>query len=161
MNKGKKKQRKHLCSIHLPPHTSQKQQCQQACDLKYQVQENLEQCFVNWEEFPEAEQQEILEHEIKLAEEALGRAEAEAYLASMASLDPSQQPSSSVLPPTNPREKEMTKEELHQAIGALLQLMMDLTDCVMALTNQVTFLATNSATAAATPAHTKSKDTVK
>ena len=91
-NKGKKKQKKHLCSVHLPPHTSQTQQHQKACDLKYQVQENLEQCFVDWDELPEEEQEEILECEIKLAEEFLDRVETEAYLACM---DPSQHASPS------------------------------------------------------------------
>ena len=59
-------------------------------DLKYQVQENLEQCFVDWEELPEVEQQEILEREIKLAEEALERVEHKQYLASLPTMDPDQ-----------------------------------------------------------------------
>ena len=117
--------------------------------------------MVDWDKLPGAEKQEILEREIKLAEEALDGAESEAYLASMASLDRSQHASSLALHPTNPRNTEMTKEEVHQAIGSLSQLMTDLTDCIMALTNQLTILAASPAVAAATPACTKCKDTVK
>ena len=60
------------------------------------------------------------------------------------------------------------KEEVRQAIGALSQLMHDLTDCVMHLTTQVTILAATNpaatAAAAATggpPIRPKSKDNVK
>ena len=59
-NKGKKKQKKPLRSLHHQERIQQTQQHQKARDLKYQVQESLEQCFVDWEELPEAEQQEIL-----------------------------------------------------------------------------------------------------
>ena len=83
VNKGKKKQKKPLCSIYLQECIQQTQQCQKAHDLKYQVQEKLEQCFVDWEELPEAEQEEILEWEFKLAEEELARVEQQAYLASL------------------------------------------------------------------------------
>ena len=165
VNKGKKKQKKHLHSVHLPPHTSQIQH-QKAHDLKYQVQENLEQCFVDWDELPEAEQEEILEGEIKLAEEALDRAETEAHLARLSSMDPdaSQQASLSTLPSTNPRDMEMTKEEVRQAIGALSTLISELTDCILHLTSQVTLMVANvPATAAATvtSACPKTKDKVK
>ena len=65
------------------------------------------------------------------------------------------------LPSTNPRDMEMIKEEVCQAIGGLSQLMTDLTDREIALTNQVTILAANPAVAAATPACTKTKGNVK
>ena len=142
-NKGKKKQKKPLRSIHLQDRISQQQERQKACDLKYQVQEDLEKRFVDWDELPEAEQEDILEREIKLAEEALKKAELKKYLDTLPTMDPDPdqaQASSSTLPTTT-THVEMTKEEVHQTIGALSQLMHDLTDRVMHLTNQVTILA--------------------
>ena len=83
----------------------------------------------------------------------------------MASIDPSQKASLSTLPPTGiTGHAEMTKEEVHQAIGSLSQLMHKLTDCVLHLTSQVTLLATNipaAAAAAATPVHPKTKYNMK
>ena len=115
------------------------------------------------------EQQEILEREIKLAEEELDQVEQQAYLASLTTMDPdtNQHAGPSMLPATTTTHVKMTKEEVHQVIGALSQLMHDLTDRVMHLTNQVTILAaaTPAATAAATAAGAsvcpKSKDNVK
>ena len=81
---------------------------------------------------------------------------------------PQPQAGPSTLPATTSTYTEMTKEEVRQALGALSQLMHDLTDQVMHLTNQVTILATATpaATAAAAavrgpPIHPKSKDNVK
>ena len=54
---------------------------------------------------------------------------------------PQPQAGPSTLPATATTHVEMTKEEVRQAIGALSQLMHDLTDCVLHLTNQVTVLA--------------------
>ena len=151
---------------------SQTQEHQKARDLKYQVQEDLEKCFVDWDELPEAEQEDILEREIRLAEEAIKKAELKKYLDTLPTMDPDPdqpQASSSTLPATA-THVEMTKEEVRQAIGALSQLMHDLTDRVMHLTNQVTILAAATPPAAAAAAATgaavppicpKSKDNVK
>ena len=163
-NKGKKKQKKPLRSLYHQERIQQTQQRQKACDLKYQVQESLEQRFVDWEELPEAEQQEILEREIKAAEEALDRLEREQYLASLPTMDPDQpQAGSSTLPTTTSTHVDMTREEVQQAIGALSQLMHDLTDRVMHLTTQVTTLvaANPAAAAGGPPICPKSKDNVK
>ena len=100
-NKGKKKQKKPLRSIYLQDRISQTQERQKARDLKYQVQEDLEKCFVDWDEMPEAEQEDILEREIKLAEEAIKKAELKKYLDSLPTMDPDQpQAGSSSLPAT-------------------------------------------------------------
>ena len=169
-NKGKKKQKKPLRSIYHQEHIQQTQQRQKARDLKYKVQESLEQRFVDWDELPEAEQQEILEREIKAAEEELDRLEREQYLASLPTMDPDQQQAgSSTLPTTTSTHVDMTREEVQQAIGALSQLMHDLTDRVIHLTTQVTTLVAANPAAAATaaavaggpPIRPKSKDNVK
>ena len=84
-------------------------------------------------------------------------------------MDPVQpQASSSTLPASTSTHVEMTKEEVRQAIGALSQLMHDLTDRVMHLTTQVSTLvaanpavATAAAAAGGPPIHPKSKDNVK
>ena len=96
-------------------------------------------------------------------QEALDRAEQQAYLASLLTMDPdtSQQAGPSTLPASTTTHVEMTEEEVRQAIGALSQLMHDLTNRVMHLTNQVTILAANTPAAAAVPVHPKSKDNVK
>ena len=100
-NKGKKKQKKPLRSIHLQDCISQTQERQKAHDLKYQVQEDLEKHFVDWDEIPEAEQEDILEREIKLAEEAIKKAGLKKYLDTLPTMEPDQsQASSSALPTT-------------------------------------------------------------
>ena len=154
-NKGKKKQKKPLCSIYHQERIQQTQQCQKARDLKYQVQESLEQCFVDWEELPEAEQQEILEQEIKLAEEALERVEHEQYLASLPTMDPDQpdqsQASSSGLPATG---MTLSNNDIRNILISLSSNMHELTDHVLALTTQVTNLTTATpAAVAATRCH--------
>ena len=167
-NKGKKKQKKPLHSIYLQERIQQTQEHQKACDLKYQVQEKLELCFVDGDELPEVEQKELLEKEIKLAEEAIEKAERQAYLASLPTMDPDQpQASSSTLPATH--STELTNEDIHNILGALSTAMQELTDCVLIHTTQVTHMtaaqaavvAAGPAVAAAGPVRSKSKDNVK
>ena len=164
-NKGKKKQKRPLCSIYHQERIQQTQQRQKACDLKYQVQESLEQHFVDWEELPEEEQQEILEREIKFAEEALEKVEREQYLASLPTMDPDpDQPqassSTSALPAMG---TVLTNDDIRNILIALSTNMHKLTDRVLILTTRAnTYVTAASTTAAAAPAACpKSKDNVK
>ena len=167
-NKGKKKkQKKPLCSIYLQDRISQTQERQKARDLKYQVQEDLEKCFVNWDEIPEAEQEDILEREIKLAEEAIKKAELKKYLDSLPTMEPDQsQDSSSALPATGP-SVPLSNEDIRNILVSLSSNMHELTDRVLILTTQVTNMtnaqaaAVAPAPAAVPPVRPKSKDNVK
>ena len=157
-NKGKKKQKKPLRSLYHQEHIQLIQQHQKARDPKYQVKEWLEQCFVDWDKLPEAEQEDILEREIKLAEEELEQVECEQYLASLPTMEPDQsQAGSSALPATITL---LTNDDIHNILILLSSNMHELTDCVLALTTQVTNFtsATPAAVAATRP---KSKDNVK
>ena len=166
-NKGKKKQKKPLHSIHLQDRISQRQEHQKACDLKYQVQEDLEKHFVDWDEIPEAEQEDILEREIKLAEEAIKKAELKKYLDTLPAMDPNQpQASSSSLPATAP-PAPLTNDDIRNILIVLSTNMHKLTDHVLILTTQVTNMsatqtaAATAGPAAAAPIHPKSKDNIK
>ena len=166
-NKGKKKQKKPLRSIYLQDRISQTQERQKARDLKYQVQEDLEKRFVDWDEIPEAEQEDILEREIKLAEEAIKKAELKKYLDSLPTMDPDQpQASSSALPDTT-APAQLSNEDIRNILVSLSANMHTLTDRVLVLTTQVTTLTNAQAAvaaaapAAAPPVHPKSKDNVK
>ena len=167
VNKGNKKQKKPLRSLYLQDRISQTQEHQKAHDLKYQVQEDLEKCFVDWDEIPEAEQEDILEQEIKLAEEAIKKAELKKYLDSLPTMDPDQpQAGSSTLPATS-APAPLTNDDICNILIVLSTNMHELTDCVLILTTQVSNVTTAQAAtvaaapAAAAPVRPKSKDNVK